>query len=275
MFDAMQNQEREYDQLVDWERRLEREGPFFRRLFADAGVCSIADVGAGSARHAIMFRSWGLEVTAIDPSEDMLALARENAERMGSDLRIVEGGFGEVMRIVGCHVDAITCTGNALPHVRSRAGLRAALGDFATALRPGGVLVLHYLNHARLIRQRVRTMSPVFRETPDGDKFFLRLLDYTPECDGILFDFVTLVRDPAVRDGEHTIESWPATLGTDALGGWSLKTRRSLHFAMPYDMITTELEHAGFNQIVIYGDHENRLLDPDTDESMVLVARRV
>ncbi|HSQ21650.1 MAG TPA: class I SAM-dependent methyltransferase [Coriobacteriia bacterium] len=268
------NEEREYDELVNWDARLTREGPFFRRLFDEHDVRSVADVGAGSARHSIMYRSWGLDVTAIDPSSDMLELARENAELLGSDVRIVEGGFGDVALIVGGPVDALTCTGNALPHVRSLDGLREALADFAAALRPGGVLVLHYLNHDRLVTQRIRTMSPVFRETPAGDKFFLRLLGYTPEGDGVLFDFVTLVRDAGVRETPHTIESWPKTLEDDPTGGWSLRSRRSLHFAMPLQLITTELERAGFGDVRALGDHEGRPLDINTDESMIVVAVR-
>lgn len=269
------NEEREYDELVDWNARLTREGPFFRRLFAECGVRSVADVGAGSARHSIMYRSWGLDVTAIDPSPQMLQLARENAARLGSDVRIVEGGFGEVAHIVGSPVDAITCTGNALPHVRSMTGLREALGDFASALAPGGLLVLHYLNHERLLTKRIRTMSPVFRETPTGDKFFIRLLDYTPTGDGILFDFVTLVRDASVRETPHTIESWPKTLEADPGGGWSVRSRRSLHFAIPRGLIVAELERAGFGEIRLLGDHQGRPLDADTDESLIVVARLV
>jgi SAM-dependent methyltransferase len=268
------NEEREYDELVNWDARLTREGPFFRRLFDEHDVRSVADVGAGSARHSIMYRSWGLDVTAIDPSADMLELARENAERLGSDVRIVKGGFGDVARILGGPVDALTCTGNALPHVRSLEGLREALADFAAALRPGGVLVLHYLNHHRLVTQRIRTMSPVFRETPSGDKFFLRLLGYTPGGDGVLFDFVTLVRDAGVRETPHTIESWPKTLEDDPAGGWSLRSRRSLHFAMPLELIATELERAGFGEVRALGDHEGRPLKIDTDESMIVVAVR-
>ena len=268
------NEERDYDELVNWEARLEREGPFFRRLFDQHGVRSVADVGAGSARHAIMFRSWGLDVTAIDPSEDMLELARENAERLGSDVRIVEGGFGDVARIVGAPVDAVTCTGNALPHVRSRAALRTALADFAEALRPRGMLVLHYLNHQRLVSQRIRTMTPVFRETERADKFFIRVLDYTPSGDGVLFDFVTLARDASVREGEHTIESWPKTLETDPAGGWTLRSRRSLHFAMGPDLITEELQRAGFEDVRLYGDHAMKVLDADEDESLIVVAHR-
>lgn len=269
------NEEREYDELVNWDARLTREGPFFKRLFADHRVGRVADVGAGSARHSILYRSWGLDVIAIDPSEDMLELARENAERLGSDVRIEAGGFGDVARICGEPVDAITCTGNALPHVRSLFGLHDALFDFASALRPGGVLVLHYLNHYRLITHRIRTMSPVFRETPAGDKFFIRLLGYTPDNDGILFDFVTLVRDAAVRDTPHTIESWPKTLDADPTGGWTTRSRRSLHFAMVPEMIERELEHAGFTDVRFLGDHEGRPLDLDQDESMIVVARRV
>jgi len=267
------NEEREYDELVNWDARLTREGPFFQKLFDEHGVRSVADVGAGSARHSIMYRSWGLDVWAIDPSKDMLELARENAERLKSDIRVVQGGFGDVASIVGGPVDAITCTGNALPHVRSIEGLREALADFAAALRPGGVLVLHYLNHHRLITQRIRTMSPVFRETSTGDKFFLRLLGYTPDADGILFDFVTLVRDVSVREAPHTIESWPKTLEADPGGGWSVRSRRSLHFAIPGGLIIAELERAGFGDIRLLGDHEGRPLDVDADESLIVVAR--
>lgn len=266
------NEEREYDELVNWDARLAREAPFFRRVFAEHDVASVADVGTGSARHAIMYRSWGLHVTAIDPSDDMLEMARENAAEAGSDVRILKGGFGEVRDLLGTTVDALTCTGNALPHVRSLEGLRAALDDFAASLRPGGVLVLHYLNHARLIGRRVRTMDPVFRETPSGDKFFLRLLDYAEE--GILFDFVTLVRDAAVREAGHTIESWRATLDEDPTGGWSLRCRRSLHFAIPADRIEPELARAGFGDVTLYGGHDGHALDVGDDESLIVVATR-
>lgn len=265
----------DYDELVNWERRLTREGPFFQRLFAEHGVHRIADVGAGSARHAIMFRSWGHDVVAIDPAEDMLAQARENAARLGSDVRIAEGGFGDVARIVGEPVDAVTCTGNALPHVCSLASLREALDDFAAALVPGGVLVLHYLNHYRLIENKVRSVAPVFRETASGDKFFMRVLDYTPERDGILFDFVTLVRDPDLHSTPHTIESWPKTLDDDPTGGWTVRSRRSVHFAMPLALITAELERAGFTNIQAFGDHTGRALDLDADESVIIVAERI
>ena len=50
----------DYDEFVNWDKRLANEGPFFRDLFEREGVSRVIDVGAGSARHAILFATWGL-----------------------------------------------------------------------------------------------------------------------------------------------------------------------------------------------------------------------
>ncbi len=251
----------DYDEFVNWEKRLANEGPFFRELFEREGIGRVVDVGAGSARHAIMFATWGLEVIAVDPDESMLAAARENAarsavdiERAGGSLRIVCGGFGELHRLGVKPADAITCTGNALPHVAGRDGLTEALADFAGVLVPGGVLVLHLLNHARLLASRSRVVPPKIVDTARGStKVFVRVIDY-PEGDEYLdFDFVTLERDSG--------------------GAWSVSSRRSLHTALPLELLESELACAGFGRIEAYGGHDRHPVG-EADESVVIVARR-
>jgi SAM-dependent methyltransferase len=251
---------RDYDEFVDWNKRLDREGPFFRELFDREGVHRLIDVGAGSARHAIMFASWGLEVIAVDPGESMLAQARVNAERFsaeieagGGSLKIVEGGFGELHRLGLGAADAITCTGNALPHVNGRDGLTEALADFASVLVPGGVLVLHLLNHARLLHGKPRAIAPKVVENAEGTKVFVRVIDYPRDGEFLDFDFVTLVRDPE--------------------GVWEVSSRRSAHTAIPLSLLRSELPCAGFSRIEAFGGHDGHPLTDD-DESLVLVARR-
>lgn len=250
----------DYDTFVDWEKRLAREAGLFRRVFDDAGVDLVVDVGAGSARHAIMFASWGLDVVAVDPDDSMRAQAHENVLRFAEDIRrgggsvtIVAGGFGELSERGVGPADALVCTGNALPHVDGATGLRAALDDFAAVTRPGGVLVLHLLNHERLIEGKIRTIPPVVRTTPEAVRVFLRLIDYPDPPDRLDFDFVTLVRDSA--------------------GEWSVSDRRSAHTALPVGLLRSELERAGFTEIEVFGDHAGRPLEPD-DESLIVVARR-
>ncbi|MDZ4168358.1 MAG: class I SAM-dependent methyltransferase [Coriobacteriia bacterium] len=251
----------DYDEFVNWEKRLGVEGPFFRELFEREGVSRVVDVGAGSARHSILFASWGLEVIAVDPDDSMLAAARLNEERFateiasgGGSLRIVEGGFGELHRRGLGSVDAVICTGNALPHVAGRDGLTEALADFASVLVPGGILVVHLLNHERLLASRQRVVPPKVVDTASGStKVFVRLVDYPEGDEELDFDFVTIERD--------------------ASGGWSLSSRRSVHTAITTQTLRSELRCAGFGRVEVFGGHDRHALT-DADESVIVVAQR-
>lgn len=251
----------DYDQFVDWGKRLAREAPLFRRVFDEVGATTAIDVGAGSARHSIMFATWGMAVDAVDPSDSMLAQAEENVARAtaeieaaGGQLRVTKAGFGELAARGLGPVDAVICTGNALPHVEGHDGLRSALADFSEVLRPGGALVLHLLNHQRLLDGRPRAIPPVVRETDEGTKIFLRVIGYPEGEEYIDFDFLTLVR------------------GAD--GRWDLASRRSPHTALPASLLAEELEAHGFGRIELLGGHDGHALS-DADESVIVVARRV
>lgn len=254
----------DYDRFVDWDKRLAREAPFFRREFETHGVRRVVDVGCGTGKHAVMWATWGLDVTGVDPDASMLAQARLNADAAtdaiaaaGGALDLREGGFGGLAALGLGAADAVTCTGNALPHVDGLAGLRAALRDFAAVLRPRGVLVLHLLNHDRLIAGRLRSIPPVVREGEDGTWVFLRVMDHVEG--GIRFDFVTLHR--------------PAG-GWESGAEWETSSRRSLHTALPSGVLRGELSAAGFKVVHLYADHAGTAFDAATSESLVLVALR-
>jgi SAM-dependent methyltransferase len=250
----------DYDTIVRWEKRLAREAPLFERLFDEHGVRSVADVGCGTGQHAIMFAKWGLEVFALDPSPEMLDQARANAADAGVEITFAEVGFGKVADAVGS-VDAAVSLGNALPHVADIADFESAMTDLGTAIRPGGVLVLHFLNHDRLDQQHVRMLPPVIRETDEGDTVVLKVIDHEP--DHYIFEFTGLTRSrPAGRDAMEASD-------------WEIDPRRSRHTKLLADTVRGALESAGFGEIEVLGDHSGRALDVATDESAIWVGTRL
>jgi glycine/sarcosine N-methyltransferase len=253
-----------YDVVVDWNKRLAHELPFFEREFRDAGVASVLDAGCGTGRHDIAFARMGLRVVGADPSEEMLDAARANAAEAGADVTFVDAGFGELAGLGLGTFDAVISTGNALPHVDGRAGLDAALADFAAMLRPGGLLVLHLLNHERLVETRPRHLPVVVRDTEDGTLVTLRLLEYDPpqEPERIWIEFMTAVKDAAASAADRP----------DL--GWSASAHRSAHAALPVPLLEQALSRAGFPDVTVYGDHSRKLYAPLSDESVIVTARR-
>jgi SAM-dependent methyltransferase len=254
----------DYDRFVDWAKRLDRESPFFRREFDACGARSVIDVGCGTGMLPIEWAKWGLHVVGVDPDAGMLEKAGLNAqdaraeiEAAGGSVRFERGGFGELAGMGLGPADAVTCTGNALPHIDGQGALGPALRDFAAVLRPGGLLVLHLLNHDRLIGAKVRSIPPVVRDMEDGTRVFLRLMDY--EEGGIRFDFVTLHRP---------MGAW------DSGAAWEASSRRSLHTALPSQLLRGELVSAGFPDVRAYGNHAGAAFDPAHDESVLMVAVR-
>jgi SAM-dependent methyltransferase len=250
----------EYDSVVRWDRRLAREAPFFERLFAEHGVTSLADVGCGTGRHAVLFASWTIEVWALDPSEEMLEQAREHAYEAGANVHFALAGFGEVERTVG-EVDAIVSLGNALPHVGDVDALRVAFADMAAALRPGAPLVLHLLNHDRIEREQLRLLPSVLRSGEKGETVVAKVIDHAE--DHYVIEFVRLMRP---HRSPEMLE--------DEASSWTVDSRRSRHAKLLGETIRGELQAAGFTDIEALGDHSGRPLDVARDESAIWVAVR-
>ncbi len=137
-----------YDEMVNWERRLGVETPFYRRLFESNGVKSLLDVACGTGRHAALFNSWGLRVTGADVDPAMIAYCRRRCGQ-SDGLQWVERSY-EQPHDPPAGFDAVVCVGNSLSIVPDLAAVRAVLGAMVASIRAGGVLVVQVLNLWRL-----------------------------------------------------------------------------------------------------------------------------
>ncbi len=96
------------------------------------------DVGAGTGRLALKLARRGWKVTAIDPSPEMLAVARQAAAREGLPVECTLAAIEDGLPVEAGAFDLVVCA-LALCHVPD---LREAIGEFHRALAPGGHLLV-------------------------------------------------------------------------------------------------------------------------------------
>lgn len=113
------------------------EEPAMRALLEAAPPGRALDVGCGTGRHAAHLASLGYEVTGVDATPAMLAVAQ--AKVPGARFNV--GTFDD-LPVDDASIDLLTCS-LALTHTPD---LGSAMAEFARVLRPGGWALLSDLH---------------------------------------------------------------------------------------------------------------------------------
>ena len=238
----------DYDLMINWDKRLARELPFFLDLFRSHGVRRVIDVACGTGRHAAAFAAKGLDVVAADVSENMITAAKSNFPDAGVDFRLVD-----MTRLAEtfdpASFDACVCLGNAFPCLETADQINRALSGFAHLLKPAGLLVIHMLNFSRLISGRT-FRGPHPGSDPSRDALFLKVFD--PVDDRIRV---------SVFQMERTHD-------------WTVRVREGSLTPILPDQLTEALDRARFTHLTPYADHTKSPFDPTESDSLVMVARR-
>ncbi|MEP7286516.1 MAG: methyltransferase domain-containing protein [Chloroflexota bacterium] len=161
----------------DWHATLQREGSALRRFFRDRNVKTVLDASCGPGTQAIALAQLDYEVTAADPSFNMLLKARENAStyKVADAIRFVRSSFLDLTHALVGPYDAILTKGNALPHLITDEEIKRALSNFYKLLRPGGTVLIGIRDFDFLLEDRPRFVP---RQAHTDD----------PENEHILFD---------------------------------------------------------------------------------------
>jgi len=126
-----------YDAINDWKdygaeaERLE----VLARRFGRAGSTSWLDVACGTGRHLERLRRRHY-VAGVDASPEMLRVAR----RRLPGVPLARGDM-RTFRL-DRRFDVVTCLFSAIGHLKTERDVRAAFGNFARHLKPGGVVIV-------------------------------------------------------------------------------------------------------------------------------------
>ncbi len=240
----------DYDRFVNWPARLAHELPFLERLFRACGVQTVLDSACGSGQHAIALAQRGYRATGADLSAPMVEQARRNASAAGLEIPFAVTGFGRLSGLD--HVfDAVLCLGNSLPHLLTPSAVAEALADFASVLRPGGLLVIQNRNFDHVWEARERFIGPQSYRGADGEWLFVRFYDFHE--DTVTFNMVRLRRTEA---------------------GWAQDVDATELRPIFRDGLAAALAAEGFGEVTLYGGYDGSAFDPAQSGDLIAVARK-
>jgi glycine/sarcosine N-methyltransferase len=248
----------DYDRFVNWPARLGAELPFIEgQLGAVADgrtdALEVLDSACGTGMHAIALAQRGYTAAGADVSAPMIERARANAGVSAVPVRFETAGFGELAEAFGRRAfDALLCLGNSLPHLLTNRELATALDDFATCLRPGGLLLIQNRNFDAVLAGRERWMEPQAHREDETEWLFLRFYDFEP--DGLItFNVLTLRRE-----------------GT---GPWTQRVTSTRLRPLRQADVMLALGAAGFTDVSCYGDMAGAAFNTETSGNLVVTAR--
>jgi len=137
------------------ERFYERAFDRLLYLIEARSDASVVDVGCGPGFHAMRLAGRGYRVHAVDFSEPVLALARENAQEANLNDKVTFGREDVTALTFADNSHALIVCWGVLMHVPE---VERAIDELARVLAPGGTLIVSERNLHSLEARALRTL---------------------------------------------------------------------------------------------------------------------
>lgn len=241
---------RDFLDMIAWDKRLAREGPFFRELFETQGVRSVLDLACGPGRHAAMFASWGLVSWGADTSPVMLRMAREHARGQGVKARFVRASYGSLRKVLRRKFDAVINIGNSLVQVRDQKELEVLMREVRGLLNPGGLFLSQTRNYDGCREDEIEALPVTMKGESGRETLFLRL--HQRQGERIRFYLVKFTREGS---------------------SWKTSPRMTWFHRVTRKGLARALTRAEFRRAQWFGGYDRAPFDPLRSPDLVVLAR--
>lgn len=226
----------------DWWPHAVAHGAVLDRMLRDRGVrpgASVLDYTCGIGTQALPLAELGYEVVGSDLSRSAVARARTEAAARGLSVPfLVSDARAPAVRRT---FDVVLSADNSLPHLRTAAGLEAALSSARRCLLPEGVFLASVRNYDELERDRVAGVMPRAYGSDGERRIVGQAWTWSDDGSTVTFDLFMLVRRGA---------EWDATVRTTVYRAW----RRA--------ELTAALTAAGFAEVRWWDPEESGYYQP-------------
>ena len=227
--DAYHNLAVSYDRLtndVDYESTVR----FYSDILKREGLHprTAVDLACGTGSVALLLAQMGLEVTAVDLSEEMLTVAQQKAQKLENPPRFICQPLQELRLYKG--VDLAVCALDSLDYITEPGDCKEAIRRIYKALNPGGIFIFD-------------VNTPEKLRAIDGQVFLDE--DEDVYC---------------VWRGEFDQETNICSYGMDLFqrrgAVWERSFEEHREYAYSASQLKAYLKAAGFTSIAVYADRE-------------------
>ena len=207
----------------------------------------VADCACGTGEMTIRLKKLGYDVTGVDVSESMLAVAGEKARKAGQSIPFIR----QDMRRLALHrpADAVTCVCDGVNYLASREDMRAFFKSAANALKPNGVILFDISSRYKLAE--VLGMN-TFAED-DGERAYIWKNAY---------------------DDENKLIEMELSFFVKRGGAYERFTERHIQRAHSRVEVEHALEASGFEAVEVYGGIDMSAPEDETERLYFFARRR-
>ncbi len=163
-----------YDIMTGFSNRLVNDFGPIKNLVDKFNVKKALDAGCGSGVHSIILSKAGVDVTGLDASEEMLALARKNSLKEGVEFPLVHEYYESMPNEWTDSFDAVFCMANSLVGVETGERLALAMKSFQRVLKPGGKMIIQLVNFIKYRKSDQR----ILKVSSQDNITFVRFFDF-------------------------------------------------------------------------------------------------
>ena len=222
--------------------RVRQEASFLWTLLHPSQSSRLIDIGCGHGKHALALAGRGSEVIGIDFAVTLLNRARQLADALRIDIRLIRGDMRRLPFRAECAEAAILM--DAFGFFDTEGEHEAVLREAARVLTVGGRLAMKVVNGGLVLDS--------FRETEREER------------DGVVVSISNTLTDDPPRLTQRI-----SITGTRGAGEYARRQR-----LYRIDELSAALERAGFGIAGVFGSPDGAVFNPATSSAIWIIGRR-
>lgn len=193
----------DYNSMIPLEKQIESKTKFFKRFIKDS-TKSAADLGAGSGADSIALANLGLNVTAFEPSQEMLKQAEINFTKQKVEVNTNNKKISEIDEKFHNSFDLVVSLGNTFANV-NRGEIEESIAKLIELLKKDGTAIIQILNYDKVLSEKERIVNI----TESNQKQFIRFYDFCGNK--VYFNILSYYNNDFSRRDLITTEIFPYT----------------------------------------------------------------